>query len=466
MQPGEAMNSIGMETSSTIALPSRGLRSTDRVGSVSCSFASLICSVSSTDSATPCDVSSSSESEADFAIADRSSGLSKAYVLPDSGVAVSARWTRSTSEKKLDDDSDQREPEDDDDDAVSSPTSGNSPERPTERGEEESAATRPTADAPAKPRSVEEASGSAGAAAPVQDVAALLAIDPGTSGTQSKAVSEAVSAMLPVSIAATGSDAHMETAFEVRISSDTAQCPVSEEGTNPPGAETGPEVDACLLTGGGARAVSVNREPSESARSRAWKEESSSTAAENPSAEKSAQIRTATQSDPVGTVRSLETPVVRTSDAKVTTAAESPPIPASREPQAPQPTTARVSSISLKLNDTAQGEVRLQVSQTAGELRLAVRTADVGLRDTLRGGLTELVSSMSKNGIRAEASAIGTTVRAGETADTRSADSNRGESGDPGNQGQGRSDSRGQQHQRHSRNAVNWPEEWRRLLSE
>ncbi len=90
-------------------------------------------------------------------------------------------------------------------------------------------------------------------------------------------------------------------------------------------------------------------------------------------------------------------------------AAASKPGPNDRTPQSPEaqnepnePTSGSVRDIAIQLSNKDQGTVQVRLSERAGELRVSVRTPDVGLSRGLRDGITDLVGRLEHNGYRAE----------------------------------------------------------------
>jgi len=104
-------------------------------------------------------------------------------------------------------------------------------------------------------------------------------------------------------------------------------------------------------------------------------------------------------------------------------------------------------------------KVEVRLVQQAGELRVAVRTADPDLAHGLREGLPDLVGRLQENGTRAEAwrpanTAIPTTQQAAQTNQT----SGRGHSGDtPSHNNSSQQD--GNQRQRQSSSRPQWVDE-------
>ena len=90
-------------------------------------------------------------------------------------------------------------------------------------------------------------------------------------------------------------------------------------------------------------------------------------------------------------------------------AAASKPGPNDRTPQSPEAqnepnesTSGSVRDIAIQLSNKDQGTVQVRLSERAGELRVSVRTPDVGLSRGLRDGITDLVGRLEHNGYRAE----------------------------------------------------------------
>jgi hypothetical protein len=120
---------------------------------------------------------------------------------------------------------------------------------------------------------------------------------------------------------------------------------------------------------------------------------------------------------------------------------------------APQP----LKDVSIEVAPPGVQKVEVRLVQQAGELRVAVRTADPDLAHGLREGLPDLVGRLQENGSRAEAwrpgAAIPMASQAAETAHT----SGRGHSGDaPSHQG---SQQDANQRQRQSSNRPQWVDE-------
>jgi len=67
-----------------------------------------------------------------------------------------------------------------------------------------------------------------------------------------------------------------------------------------------------------------------------------------------------------------------------------------------EPASGSVRDIAIQLSNREQGTVQVRLSERAGELRVSVRTPDVGLSRGLRDGITELVGRLEHNGYRAE----------------------------------------------------------------
>ena len=61
-----------------------------------------------------------------------------------------------------------------------------------------------------------------------------------------------------------------------------------------------------------------------------------------------------------------------------------------------------VHNISLRLSSAEQGSVQVRLSERAGELHVMVRTPDTGLTRGLRDGLPDLMGRLQVNGYRAE----------------------------------------------------------------
>jgi hypothetical protein len=76
------------------------------------------------------------------------------------------------------------------------------------------------------------------------------------------------------------------------------------------------------------------------------------------------------------------------------------------EATGPQPTPAAHSSeartISLRLADTGEQQIDLKVTDRGGDVKVAVRTADVDLAGSLRDNLGDLVHKLEQSGFRAE----------------------------------------------------------------
>jgi hypothetical protein len=72
------------------------------------------------------------------------------------------------------------------------------------------------------------------------------------------------------------------------------------------------------------------------------------------------------------------------------------------EPAAPK-AQIPVKGISIQLGQAAQDRVELRVSQSGGEVRLAVRAADPEVAHSIRQALPDLVNHLEQSGFRAEA---------------------------------------------------------------
>lgn len=110
-------------------------------------------------------------------------------------------------------------------------------------------------------------------------------------------------------------------------------------------------------------------------------------------------------------------------------------LPVVEPPAAPEPaqTTQRVREVSIVLprEPNSGPRVELNIAERGGEVRVAVRTPDPHVRQTLRAELPALVERLEQGGYRAEATAAGVErpaaqhtqmTRAGEAADASGRD--------------------------------------------
>lgn len=67
-----------------------------------------------------------------------------------------------------------------------------------------------------------------------------------------------------------------------------------------------------------------------------------------------------------------------------------------------EPASGSVHDIAIQLTNKDQGTVQVRLSERAGELRVSVRTPDVGLSRGLRDGVSELVGRLDHSGYRTE----------------------------------------------------------------
>ena len=132
-------------------------------------------------------------------------------------------------------------------------------------------------------------------------------------------------------------------------------------------------------------------------------------------------------------------------------------------PATPQPPAAPLKEISVRIATSQSPAVDVHVAERAGQIHVAVRTADGGMQTSLRQDLGTLVNSLERSGYRAEAFAPrdGSPALAAQTNSQNSRqESESGSGGRNGNSGDPSQNSGGgQQQQRRNPRASNWIEE-------
>jgi hypothetical protein len=76
---------------------------------------------------------------------------------------------------------------------------------------------------------------------------------------------------------------------------------------------------------------------------------------------------------------------------------------APEEPLKPEPATQPLKSLALEFTPDGAGDVRLRVSERAGEVHISLHSTDSSITGKLHEGVHDLVGSLSKAGYDAEA---------------------------------------------------------------
>jgi len=152
-------------------------------------------------------------------------------------------------------------------------------------------------------------------------------------------------------------------------------------------------------------------------------------------------------------------------EAEATTPAKSQPAPAS-EP-APQRPVAPPREIQLRLGETArESGVEVRIKEQAGELKVAVRSPNTGLAESLRAGLPELVDRLGQRGFETQvwrpASAESHGASSARQTELRPAES-AGSSPDRGGSGQRQDGAGERRNPDQGEESPLWSQEWEDL---